>query len=105
MARLVVERDRRAREVDEHSLAGLVAKAHHHVDSLGEAPVVFAELGVAVTVVVELSILFPEQHQRHVFATQFEVNPRPVGHGSGFSGLRHDWKEQRLKSVVVQSFG
>jgi hypothetical protein len=59
--------------VDEQLLAGAVDLAHRSLELLGEAPVVFAELRVAVGLAIGVigTVFFPQQHQRHALAAQF----------------------------------
>ena len=55
--------------------------AHRALELLGEAPVVFAELRVAVGLAASVvgAVLIPQQHQRHALAVQFLVQAAVVG--------------------------
>jgi len=80
-ARAVGQRDRRAGVVDEQLLAGAVDLAHRTLELLGEAPIVLAELRVAIGVALGVigAVLLPQQHQRHAFAVQLLVQAAVVG--------------------------
>ena len=62
--------------VDEQFLTGAVDLAHGALEGLGVAPVVLAKLRVAVDGLARMlsAMFFPQQHQRHAFASQLLVH-------------------------------
>lgn len=67
--------------VDEQLLPGAVDLAHGALEALGIAPVVLAELGVAMGGLAGVlgAVLLPQQHQRHALAAQLLVDAAVVG--------------------------
>jgi len=76
----VAQTDRGAGIVDEQLLAGAVDLAHRAPELFGKAPVILAELRIAVGMDIGIvgPVLFPQQHQRHAFAAQFLVQAAVV---------------------------
>ena len=57
-------------QVDESLLPGLVSLAQHDVEFLAPALIELANPAVAITVLVGVTILFPDQLQGHAAVTQ-----------------------------------
>lgn len=68
-----------AGEVAEEFLAGAVHLAHHQRLLLLPAPVMIAELGVAVALGVALAVLDVEELQGHPRLLQLQVHPPGIG--------------------------
>jgi hypothetical protein len=69
-----------AGEINEQLLAGAVDLAHRALELLGKAPVVVAELRIAVGLAVRVvcPVFFPQQHQRHALAAQLLMEAAEV---------------------------
>ena len=73
-------------EVDEGLRLRYVALAHRWREGPCESSVILTELGVAIAIRVSLSILDPEEHQRHVGTFELTVGVGKIGHRFGLSG-------------------
>ena len=73
-------------EVDEGLRPRYVAAAHRWREGPCESSVILTELGVAIAIRVSLSILDPEEHQRHVGTFELTVEVGKIGHRFGLSG-------------------
>src|ERR1700682_1887356 len=98
-----MDRNRRARPIDEYLLAGFVLLSQHHVE-LGSPPLVqLAEPRVAVAVRVPLPVLLPQQLQGQMFMlAQLLVHRNEVGWRARRwlfqSGHAEAWEQRDRKS-------
>ena len=92
----VINRNRRARPIDEHLLARLVLLAQHHVELRAPALVQLAEPRVAIAIRIGLPVFLPQQLQRHVLAAaQLLVDRGEVGRRARRILLRDRWLPAR----------
>jgi hypothetical protein len=91
--------DRGSSVVNEQLLPGAVDLAHGALEALGVAPVVLAELGVAVRGLARVldAVFLQQQHQRHALAAQLLVDASIVGLHKAADSLG------RAQQAVVQS--
>jgi len=101
---LVIDRNRETRVVDEELLCGLVVLAHDDVAVTSPRAIEMAELGVAVTIGVQLFVFEPQELQRHALDGQLLSHRGEVGCGVT---LRRSCRgeESRLERVVVEFLG
>ena len=100
----VVDGDSKTREVDEHLLAGFVVLAHRHVAVASPDPVTLTELGVAVTIGVQLAVFEPQELQGHPLLGEFLLHHVVVGLGVVRRGLGDVGEETTFELVVVHLF-
>ena len=72
------DRHRHAGVVHEHTLAGGMDLAHRHVKLPDDFPVMRAELGVTQRIGMLLSMLLPQQPQRHPASPQLPMDVGPI---------------------------
>jgi hypothetical protein len=101
---LVVDGDGHARVVDEELLAGLVVEAHHDAQVTSPRSVEVTELGVAVTIGVELSVFEPQELECDSLDGKFLLHRGEVGRGVTRRRSRRV-KETALERVVVEIVG
>ena len=104
-----VRRDERHRVpgvVDEELLPGAVHLAHRALEPLAKAPVVPAELAVAVGGVgLRCVILLPQQLQRDALALELLVELAEIGLRVGHDPCRRARKQPRLKLRIIDFGG
>jgi hypothetical protein len=101
----VVHRNRRARPVHEHLLAGFVLLPQHHVKLRAPALVQLAEPRVAIAVRAGLPVFLPQQLQRHILtAAQLLVDRGEVWQGARRILLGDGWFPAREQRRVYSCF-
>ena len=101
---LVVDGDGHARVVHEELLAGLVVEAHHDAQVTSPRSVEVTELGVAVTIGVELSIFEPQELECDSLDGKFLLHRGEVGRGVARRRSRRV-KEAALECIVIEFLG
>jgi len=103
--RQVDHRHRRAGVIDEHSLPGDMALAHHRRQATGPAAVVLAKGRIGVAVRMQAPIFVPQKRQRHAGPFQLTVDRRPIRFGkSAILWRRKGRKQPFLKGRLIQPF-